>query len=103
MSTIVYDAFDILHIDGAYVTGEPLLKRRERLHQVLHRYGLLLSKPLPGSPQAIMEAVHGLELEGVIAKRKLSLCVPGERSDWQKMKLQKPAAIRDRRLSSWID
>ena len=38
---------------------------------------------------AIVEAVRGLGLEGVIAKRKHSLYVPGERTDdWQKLKLE---------------
>jgi bifunctional non-homologous end joining protein LigD len=56
---------------------------------VLDGSGLLLSKPLPGSPQEIVEAVRALGLEGVIAKRKDSLYEPGERSDaWQKLKLE---------------
>ena len=38
---------------------------------------------------AIVEAVRGLGLEGVVAKRKDSLYEPGERSDaWQKLKLE---------------
>jgi len=36
-----------------------------------------------------VKAVRGLGLEGVIAKRKTSLYVPGDRSeDWQKLKLE---------------
>jgi bifunctional non-homologous end joining protein LigD len=55
---------------------------------VLEGSGLLLSQALPGSPQEIVDAVRALGLEGVVAKRKLSPYVPGERSDdWQKLKL----------------
>ena len=77
-----------MHVDGADLTGEPLQARQKRLPEVLGDSGLLLSTALPGSPEAIVKAVRGLGLEGVIAKRKHSVYVPGERSDdWQKLKL----------------
>jgi bifunctional non-homologous end joining protein LigD len=69
---LVYYAFDLLHLDGEDLTGQPLLERQNRLPRVLDGSGLLLSKALPGSPQAIEDAVRDLGLEGVIAKRKLS-------------------------------
>jgi bifunctional non-homologous end joining protein LigD len=86
---IVFYAFDLLHLDGTDLAGQPLLKRRARLPRVLEDSGLLLSQELPGTVAAIVEAVRGLGLEGVIAKRKDSLYEPGERSDdWLKMKLE---------------
>jgi DNA ligase D-like protein (predicted ligase) len=86
---IVFYAFDLLHLDGRDLTAEPLLKRRALLPRVLHGSGLLSSQELPGTVAAIVEAVRGLGLEGVIAKRKDSLYEPGERSDaWQKLKLE---------------
>ena len=86
---IVFYAFDLLHLDGTDLTGQPLLKRRARLARVLDGSGLLPSEELPGTAAAIVEAVRGLGLEGVIAKRKDSLYEPGERSDaWQKLKLE---------------
>jgi DNA ligase D-like protein (predicted ligase) len=86
---IVFYAFDLLHLDGTDLTGEPLLKRRTRLARVLDGSSLLSSQELPGAVPAIVEAVRGLGLEGVIAKRKASLYVPGDRSeDWQKLKLE---------------
>ena len=86
---IVFYAFDVLHLDGKDLTAEPLLKRRARLPRVLDGSGLLPSEELPGTVAAIVEAVRGLGLEGVIAKRKDSLYEPGERSDaWQKLKLE---------------
>ena len=86
---IVFYAFDLLHLDGTDLTGQPLLKRRARLARVLDGSGLLPSQELPGTAAAIVEAVRGLGLEGVIAKRKDSLYEPGERSDaWQKLKLE---------------
>ena len=86
---IVFYAFDLLHLDGKDLTGEPLLKRRALLPRVLDGSGLLPSQELPGTAAAIVEAVRGLGLEGVVAKRKDSLYEPGERSDaWQKLKLE---------------
>ena len=68
---------------------QPLLKRRARLPRVLDGSGLLASEELTGTAAAIVEAVRGLGLEGVVAKRKDSLYEPGERSDaWQKLKLE---------------
>jgi bifunctional non-homologous end joining protein LigD len=86
---IVFYAFDLLHLDGKDLTAEPLLKRRARLARVLEGSEFLPSQALPGTVAAIVEAVRGLGLEGVIAKRKDSLYEPGERSDaWQKLKLE---------------
>ena len=71
------------------VPSRCLLKRRARLARVLNGSGLLPSQELPGTPEAIVEAVRGRGLEGVVAKRKDSLYEPGERSDaWQKLKLE---------------
>jgi bifunctional non-homologous end joining protein LigD len=86
---IVFYAFDLLHLDGTDLTGQPLLKRRARLARVLDGSSLLPSQELPGAVSAIVDAVRGLGLEGVVAKRKASLYVAGERShDWQKLKLE---------------
>ena len=86
---IVFYAFDLLHVDGEDLTQQPLTKRRERLPEVLVGSSLLLSQDLPGTPATIVEAVRELGLEGVVAKRKASPYVPGERSeDWQKLKLE---------------
>ena len=85
---IVFYAFDLLHLDGIDLTGLPLSRRRSRLAKLIAGSGLLQSGELPGTVAAIVEAVRGLRLEGVIAKRKDSSYEPGERSDaWQKLKL----------------
>ena len=86
---VVFYAFDLLHLDGLDLTGQPLLKRRARLARALDGSGLFASQELPGTAAAIVEAVRGLGLEGVVAKRRDSLYEPGERSDvWQKLKLE---------------
>jgi len=87
---IVFYAFDLLHLDGADLTGMPLDERREALARVVQGSKMLLSTELPGSAQQVIEAVAGLGLEGVIAKRRTSRYTSGDRhSAWLKLKLDK--------------
>jgi bifunctional non-homologous end joining protein LigD len=87
---IVFYAFDLLHLDGLDLTRARLEDRRMHLPRVLNESGILLSSELPGTARDVVEAVTSLGLEGVIAKRKGSLYVAGERSaDWVKLKLDR--------------
>ena len=56
-----------------------LQERRTRLPAVIDKSGVMLSMQLPGTPQQVIEAVTSLGLEGVIAKRRTSTYIPGER------------------------
>jgi bifunctional non-homologous end joining protein LigD len=85
--SIVYYAFDLLHLNGKDLTGLPLDERRAALRTVIEGSGVLLSDPLPGTPQQIADAVRGLGLEGVVAKRRRSTYAAGRRSDaWVKVR-----------------
>ena len=86
----MFYAFDLLHLDGRDLTGEPLDARRRLLPSVLDRSGILMSVDLPGDLRHVIAAVQSLGLEGVIAKRKSSRYTPGDRSaSWLKLKLDK--------------
>ena len=88
--TIVYYAFDVLHVDGENLTGLPLHERRERLPDVIGESGLLISETLSGTAAQVTDAVRALGLEGIIAKRKNSRYEPGLRSGaWCKVKLER--------------
>ena len=88
--TIVFYAFDLLHLDDDDLTGVPLERRRARLPAVLDKSGVLFSIELPGTAQQVIEAVTRLGLEGVIAKRRSSKYIPGERNtSWVKLKLDR--------------
>src|SRR5581483_6835709 len=50
--TIVYYAFDVIHLDGRDLTQQPLDHRRAALRRAVDRSSLLLSDALPGSPAA---------------------------------------------------
>jgi bifunctional non-homologous end joining protein LigD len=87
---IVFYAFDLLHFNGEDLTGLPLSERRTRLPLIVKASGILLSEPLPGTPQQVIDAVSRIGLEGVVAKRTDSRYQSGERSGaWVKLKLDK--------------
>jgi DNA ligase D-like protein (predicted ligase) len=88
--SIVFYAFDLLHLNGQNTMCLPLHTRRAKLTQVTEKSGLLLSLELPGSVADIVSTVRAMQLEGVIAKRKDSQYEAGERShNWQKLKLER--------------
>jgi len=85
--SIVYYAFDLLHVNGRDFAREPLDVRRDALRKVVGESAVLLSDALPGTPQQIINAVRDLGLEGVVAKRRKSLYLAGRRSDsWVKVR-----------------
>jgi bifunctional non-homologous end joining protein LigD len=88
--TIVFYAFDLLHLDGENLEGRPLKDRRDLLQTVVRDSGLLLSEPLRGTAAQVVEAVHSHGLEGVVAKRWSSPYRAGQRNAaWVKLKLDK--------------
>jgi bifunctional non-homologous end joining protein LigD len=91
--TVVFYAFDLLHLNGKDLTRAPLDDRRAALRQIVNATGdpaLLLSEPLPGTPEQIASAVRRLGLEGVVAKRRRSAYAAGRRSDaWVKVRFAK--------------
>jgi DNA ligase D-like protein (predicted ligase) len=88
--TILFYAFDLLHLDGKTLTGPPLQDRRSALTSVVKDSGILLSEPLRGTADRVTEAVRAIGLEGVIAKRKNSRYDAGQRyGAWVKLKLDR--------------
>jgi bifunctional non-homologous end joining protein LigD len=87
--TIAYYAFDILRLGKTSLVGLTLTERRRHLHTLLANAGspILVSHPLPGTPEQIEREIRKLRLEGVVAKRAGSIYRPGQRSDaWVKVK-----------------
>ncbi|NUO72940.1 MAG: hypothetical protein HOQ10_09525 [Frateuria sp.] len=94
---VTYCVFDLLVHAGKPVMGLPLLERKRLLREVLApvlpvdetKAGtVLLVKDLPAD-ERVFEAMvgAGLQIEGVMAKRRASTYQPGVRSpDWVKIK-----------------
>jgi len=86
----VYEVFDLLHLDGRSLLDEPLEERRRLLSSVLRPDPRVrLSEHIEGGGLAFFEAARVRGLEGIMAKDRRSLYVPGKRSDrWQKVKIR---------------
>ncbi len=78
-----YVAFDVLFVDGEDVRDAPLKERKALLEKVVRRYGLQKSEPVLGDGKAAFQAVCGLDLEGIVAKRLADSY--GPRTRWWKI------------------
>jgi bifunctional non-homologous end joining protein LigD len=87
--SLVYYAFDLLHLNGEDLKTRPLRERRALLQKLLGNSGVLMSQSLPGTLNQILKAVKEHGLEGVIAKRLDSPYQADRRSDfWLKLPLK---------------
>ena len=86
----VYEAFDLLWLDGRSLLGEPLEVRRRLLKDVLRADPRVrLSEDITENGVAFFEAAKQRGLEGIMAKDRRSLYQPGKRSmAWQKVKIR---------------
>ena len=88
---LVYQAFDLLHLDGRSMLDVPLEQRKRLLQSVLRadaavRYGGHVLE----DGEAFVEAARDRGLEGVVAKLRASRYEPGRRSPaWLKLKLRR--------------
>jgi bifunctional non-homologous end joining protein LigD len=86
-TALAYYVFDVLELNGRALLDVPLDERRQHLPAIVAGTGVLLSEPLPGSPDDIARAVRALGLEGIVAKRADSRYEPGRRSGaWVKVR-----------------
>jgi len=82
-------AFDLLHVNGRDVTGEPIERRKERLCSLTLDSPILFCPSLECEPGFLIEEVKRLALEAVIAKKKGSTYEPGACSGaWVQLRVQ---------------
>ncbi len=88
---LVYQAFDLLHLDGRSLLNVPLESRKQLLRSVL-RPGdrrVRFADHVLTEGLAFLEAAKAQELEGIIAKHRRSIYEPGKRSRaWLKIKVR---------------
>jgi bifunctional non-homologous end joining protein LigD len=89
-SNFVYYVFDLLHLDGVDLTGEPLVKRKAALEKVLEsedRDGIVrYSDHFEISGSEMLAHACKMNLEGVISKRRDAPYRSGRSDDWIKSK-----------------
>src|SRR5919106_325897 len=88
---LVYQAFDLLHLDGRSLLAVPLEHRKRLLRSVLRDHPRVrFGGHVLEDGEAFVEAARGQELEGVVAKLRASVYEPGRRSkSWLKIKLRR--------------
>jgi bifunctional non-homologous end joining protein LigD len=98
---ILYQAFDLLHLDGQSLLDVPLESRKRLLRRILRPHPLVqFASHVAGEGSAFLEAALAGGLEGVVAKRRTSRYRPGERSrDWVKIKAR---AEQDVAVIGWL-
>lgn len=87
---LTYFAFDLLHLDGHNLRGEPLMVRKKMLGELLRdlpaRSPVRLSEHVMGQGSEIFEKACELGAEGVISKRGDGAYTSGRSRDWWKLK-----------------
>src|SRR4051794_36369158 len=82
---VAFLVFDLLHLDGKWLLGLPLDKRRATLKRVLRPGDEVVMVPaITGEGRALHAAVSAQGIAGVLARRRSSPYLPGVRSRlWQ--------------------
>ena len=89
-ATIVYEAFDLLHLDGRSLLGVPLEDRKRLLHARLRPHPMVrYASHVETDGVAFFEAARQQEVEGIVAKLRRSPYEPDRRSKaWLKLKVR---------------
>jgi bifunctional non-homologous end joining protein LigD len=84
----LYYVFDVLWSEGEDITENPIVARRAVLERIIKPVpGIQLGSYVQNEGKALFKLVKEKGMEGVIAKRKDSIYLPGKRtSDWLKIK-----------------
>lgn len=96
---VVFCVFDVLVHGGQSVMGLPLSERKKRLAKLFEHKppSTLVVSDFEGEGRLLYAQAVQLKLEGIVAKRKGSLYVPGQRTaDW--LKIKRPGATPAQRF-----
>jgi bifunctional non-homologous end joining protein LigD len=87
---LVYQAFDLLYLDGRSLLGVPLEDRKRLLRSVLRETNRVrYASHVVGDGAAFMAAAKSQGLEGIVAKLRRSRYEPGRRTPaWLKLKIR---------------
>ncbi len=89
-TNLVYQAFDLLYLDGRSLLGVALEDRKRLLKSVLRPHPRVrFAAHVDGEGETFRAAAEAQELEGIVAKLKRSRYEPGRRSNaWLKIKIR---------------
>jgi bifunctional non-homologous end joining protein LigD len=92
---VVYQTFDLLHLDGQSLLDVPLEERKRLLRSRLLPHPLVrFAGHVVGDGKAFLDAARAQELEGVVAKLRRSPYEAGRRSkSWLKLKVRREQEV----------
>jgi bifunctional non-homologous end joining protein LigD len=92
---VVYQAFDLLHLDGRSLLDVPLDERKRLLRSRLREHPLVrYAGHVEADGDAFFAAARQQELEGIVAKLRRSPYEPGRRSrSWLKLKVRREQEV----------
>jgi bifunctional non-homologous end joining protein LigD len=92
---VVYQVFDLLHIDGRSLLEMPLEERKRLLRSRLRAdVRVRYAGHVEGDGRAFTDAARTQELEGIVAKLRRSPYEPGRRArSWLKIKLRREQEV----------
>jgi bifunctional non-homologous end joining protein LigD len=102
---VAFLVFDLLHLDGKWLLGQPLDKRRAALRRVLRPGDEVVMVPaITGEGVALHAAVSAQGIAGVLARRRSGPYLPGVRSRlWQSILAGTPDAAPDPPPDAGVD
>ena len=78
---VAFLAFDLLHLDGLSLLGQPLVKRREALRRILRPGDEVVAVPaIATEGRALFDAIVAQGLAGMMARQRQGPYLPGVRS-----------------------
>jgi bifunctional non-homologous end joining protein LigD len=98
----IFQAFDLLHLDGRSLLAVPLEERKRLLRSRLRPHPLVrYASHVEADGRAFTEAARAQELEGIVAKLRRSPYEPGRRArSWLKIKLRREQEVV---VVGWLD
>jgi DNA ligase D-like protein (predicted ligase) len=85
--SLIFCAFDLLHLNGTDLRDRPLLERRAKLKELVpQHHPFLFSEEFSGDAAAFFQACADHQLEGIVSKLASSRYRSGRSKTWLKVK-----------------
>lgn len=101
---IVFQAFDLLYLDGKSVVDEELIVRKRMLKEIVKkgaRRRFCYTDHVLGQGERFFVELERIRLEGMVAKKVKSVYVSGRSRDWLKIKTEVGRADMKERSERW--
>jgi bifunctional non-homologous end joining protein LigD len=102
--SVVFYAFDLLHLSGFDLTACPLIKRKALLKRILPKGNtgrIRFTDHIAGNGKALFEKLEALNVEGMVMKRKDSMYSGLKTRDWLKVRTSSGKTTIQKRIETW--